>query len=68
MFVLKKRGQVTTANITIFINGSSQNTTSIFMVPLWVIGSTPKKGNSKWSFANDHLRNRDVGSMPIHGF
>ena len=54
MFVLKKGWQVTAANITIFIDGSGQNTAAILMVPLWVIGSTTKKGNSKWSFANDH--------------
>ena len=68
MLVLKKGRQVTAANITIFIDGSGQNTATILMVPLWVIGSTTKKGNSKWSFANDHLINKCIRLIPIYGF
>ena len=68
MLVLKKRWQVTAANITIFVDGSGQNTAAILMVPLWVIGSTTKKGNSKWSFANDHLINKCIRLIPIYGF
>jgi len=41
--MLKKGWQMTAANITIFIDGSGQNTAAIFMVPLWVIGPTTKK-------------------------
>ena len=43
MLMLKKGWQMTAANITIFIDGSGQNTAAILMVPLWVIGPTTKK-------------------------
>jgi hypothetical protein len=52
--MFKKWGQIPTAYIAIFIDGSIQHYSAIVPVPGGIIRTTPEERDTKWRSANYH--------------
>jgi hypothetical protein len=51
--VLEKRWQIAAGKVAILVYGRCQHRSAVGTIPCGIIGSTAKKGNTKWGSADD---------------
>src|SRR5437667_10837025 len=52
--VLEKRRQVTTRQIAVFVDRGRQHRTTVFAIPLGIVGAATEERDSKGCAADDH--------------
>ena len=64
VLVLEERRQVTTADITVFVDGTGENLATMLAKPWRVVSASSEEGDAEWGLANYHdpsLTARDSG-------
>ena len=49
VLVLKKRRQVPTTDVAVFVDSGCENGAAVLLIPSWIVGTSPKEGNAKGS-------------------
>jgi hypothetical protein len=63
--MLKERRQIPAADVTVFIDGSGQNTAAVFQIPGRIIRAPSEKRDPKRRPADDHLACSPSSKVPL---
>jgi hypothetical protein len=56
VLVLEKWRQAPAGDVAVFVDSGRQNCATVFPVPARVVGTSAKKGNTKWRSRDNHCR------------
>src|SRR5882724_12475777 len=53
--VIEKGREPPAGDVTVFVDGRRQNSSSVFLIPNRIIGASTEKRNAQWGASNNHL-------------